>query len=212
MADNNVVKLAGAKEEFVAKMGLVDKTMQQALLAQKVQIVDFSMYSARDIEANTTIELMQASDTKRVGVTNVNNRKLGANEYALFVGMQLMSATATVSSGVATDAQIASADYGFIGANIANGEIEIKQGDRILVPRSSCEVFRNGANAVNDTTNHYGFQRTAGLAGYVAFDSPKMMSPLTDIIPTLYLPASTQNSTTHTLVKVVFHGVKTNKA
>ena len=195
---NNVIKLAGAKEEFVAKMGLVDKTMQKALLDQKVQIVDFKMYSARYIAADTTIELMQASDTKKVGITNVNNRKLGANEYALFKGMQLLQSTAAVARGT-SDSAVAAADYSVISPNVANGELEIKQGDRILMPRSSCQGFKTSTYA-------------DGLPGYVAFDSPKMMSPLTDIIPTLYLPAAEDTSTNNTFIKVVFHGVKTNKA
>lgn len=194
----NVVKIAAAKEEFAARIGQVSTEMQSALKNKVVQLVDYSMYAARYIGTNTTIELMQSADKKKVGVTNVNSRKLEANEYALFTGMQLLQSSAAKTRGT-TDEAVAAADYGKIDQTIANGEIELKQGDRILMPRSSCEAFRTS-------------QYTDKLVGYVAFDSPKMVTPLSDIIPTLYLAAPCDETTNNTFIKCVFYGVKTNKA
>ena len=147
------------KSEFEARMGKIDKAVADALINGVLHTVDYSMYATRYLGAETTVELMQSSDTKKVGITNVNNRKLEASTYAYLTGMQLLEATVSGSSE----------------EDIAGGELEIKQGDKILYPRSSNEVFRkNGGDKE--------------LMGYHAFDCAKIFIPMTDIIPTLYLP------------------------
>ena len=186
------------KSEFEARMGKIDKAVADALINGVLHTVDYSMYATRYLGAETTVELMQSSDTKKVGITNLNNRKLEASTYAYLTGMQLLEATVSGSSEEA----IKSATYGKIDENIAGGELEIKQGDKILYPRSSNEVFRkNGGDKE--------------LMGYHAFDCAKIFIPMTDIIPTLYLPKAynlSGETPEHRAVRIIFHGIKTNKA
>lgn len=189
--------ISTGKSEFEARMKVLEPNLAKALLAGTVHTVDYALYATRLIGADTTIELMQSADTKKVGITNINNRKLEANTYAFVKGMQLMESTAEC----ATEADVLKAEFGKIGKNTANGELEIKQGDKILFPRSSNAIF-----------NYNGEDK---LTGYYAFDCPKVFQPLTDIIPTLYLPAanSTDNNVAaNTAIRIVFHCVKTNKA
>lgn len=189
---------AKGKSEFEARMNRIDKAVAEAMINGILHTVDFSMYATRYLGADTTVELMQSADTKKVGITNVNNRKLEASTYAYFTGMQLMEASV---SGNTEDA-LRSGDYGKIDEVVAGGELEIKQGDKILYPRSSNEAFRK-------------VDGKCGLTGYVAFDCAKIFIPMTDIIPTLYLPKAYNPSAQtpeHKAIRIVFHGLKTNKA
>lgn len=183
--------ISTAKQEFEARSKYIEANLYKALQNGTIQSVDYDIYATRHLESDTTIELMQSSDSKKVGITNVNDRKLEANTYAFITGIQILEATCEN-----TESALMSADYGVIDEIVANGEIEIKNGDKILVPRSSMQRFR--------TTG----QGADGLNGYVKLECPKFILPLTDITPTLYLPKSVTNKA----IRLVLHGVKTNKA
>jgi hypothetical protein len=184
--------IATAKQEFEARSKYIEQNLYTALQNGTVQSVDFDIYATRHLESDTTIELMQSSDSKKVGITNINDRKLEANTYAFITGIQILEATVTAN----TEAALSAADYGVIDAIVANGELEIKNGDKILIPRTSMSRFRTTGQGAN------------GLNGYVQLECPKFLLPLTDITPTLYLPKSVENKA----IRLVLHGVKTNKA
>ncbi len=189
-------KFSSGKAEFEARIGAIEKNLASAVISGSVHTVDYLPYAVRHLAADTTVELMQSSDAKNVGITNVNKRQLEANTYALCTGIQLLEAKFEKSAPA--EAEIKSASFGVISSEIANGELEVKNGDKILYPRSSCEVFR--------TTD------SESLQGYHALECPKFFIPLTDIVPTLYVPASTQGENKSKAIKIVFHCVKTNKA
>lgn len=184
--------ISTAKQEFEARSKYIEANLYKALQNGTIQSVDFDIYATRHLESDTTIELMQSSDSKKVGITNVNDRKLEANTYAFITGIQILEASVKENS----ESSLMVADYGVIDEVVANGEIELKNGDKILIPRSSMQRFR--------TTG----QGADGLNGYVKLECPKFILPLTDITPTLYLPKSVAGKA----IRLVLHGVKTNKA
>lgn len=187
--------LSTAKQEFEARAKYIEQNLYNALQKGTVQSVDFDIYATRALQQDTTIELMQSADSKKVGITNINDRKLEANTYAFVTGIQILMAEV----GENTEASLAKANYGQIDELMANGELELKNGDKILIPRSSMSRFRTTTTPAN------------GLIGYVKLECPKFLLPLTDITPTLYLPAAyPQNK--NIAVRIVLHGVKTNKA
>ena len=185
--------LSTAKQEFEARAKYIEQNLYNALQKGTVQSVDFDIYATRALQQDTTIELMQSADSKKVGITNINDRKLEANTYAFVTGIQILMAKVTATD----EKSLAAADYGVIDALMANGELELKNGDKILIPRSSMSRFRTTSNAAN------------GLVGYVKLECPKFLLPLTDITPTLYPPEAYK---TDVAVRIVLHGVKTNKA
>ncbi|MBR6250487.1 MAG: hypothetical protein IKR17_04730 [Bacteroidales bacterium] len=184
-------KIASGITEFAARLSKIDPNLTAAIKNGSVQVVDYALYCSRNLEKSTTIEAFQASDDKKVGVTNLNKRQLEANTYFLVTGIQVLESTKAIGGDVTVD----NAEYGVIGNLIANGEFELKVGDKVLVPRNSMEVFR---------TSKYSDERE----GYYELDCPKLISPLTDIVPWIYLPKSAENKA----LKIVLHGVKTNKA
>lgn len=195
-------KFSSAKAEIEARLNAIEPKLASAILSGSVHTVDCSIYSAKPLFADTTIDLMESADAKKVGVTNINKRQLEANTYALITGIQMLQASVAEASASDSSA-IASATYGVVSAKIANGELEIKNGDKILYPRNSCEVFRTTSSSDR-------------LQGYHALECPKIIVPLTDIVPTLYVGGSTQETTNDgtnvQVVKIVLHGVRTNKA
>ena len=188
--------IATAKQEFEARSKFIEQNLYKALQNGSIQSVDFDLYATRYLAADTTIELMQSSDSKKVGITNINDRKLEANTYAFITGVQLLMAE--VKDG--NEDSLMAADFKAIDANMANGELELKNGDKILIPRSSLQRFRTNGHAEN------------GLEGYVKLECPKFLLPLTDITPTLYLPKAYSTDGKGVAVRLVLHGVKTNKA
>lgn len=183
-------KISSGKAEFEARLSAIDQSLASCIKGGSVHTVDAVLYASRYLGSETTIELMQSADAKKVGETNINKRQLEANTYMLVTGVQVLMADEIKSQN-----DVKTAKWKTIDSSIANGEFELKCGDKVLIPRNSCEIFR--------TPDGYD-----GLKGYHALECPKFLSPLTDIIPQIWLPAAA----TDKAVKVVFYGVRTNKA
>ncbi len=183
-------KIASGITEFAARLSKIDPNLVKAIKSNEVQVVDYALYCTRNLEKSTTIEAFQSSDDKKVGVTNLNKRQLEANTYFLVTGVQVLESTKAISE----TNSVAEAEYGVISNLIANGEFELKVGDKVLVPRNSMELFRTPKNYDKPE-------------GYYELDCPKIISPLTDIVPWIYLPKSAENKA----LKIVLYGVKTNK-
>ena len=197
-------KLATAKAVFASMMTQVENTVAEAIRSGAMQVVDYAMYAVRELKADTSIELLQSSDAKEVGITNLNDRKLDINNFVLISGIQLLESEFSKAAASVTKNDLKTAAYGQISNVVANGELEIRMNDRVLLPRISCEVFKRGSQTYGD----------AALVGYMPWECPKMVQPLTEIIPTLWLPVSTEvtgGSPSCKAVKFILHGVKTNK-
>jgi hypothetical protein len=183
-------KIAGGKAQFFAAGSVLPVEIKEALNARQLTLVDSVLYSARFLKSDTTIELMQASDTQREGITNVNNRKLEASQYMLLNGIRLQAKTLTEETETAlTDADFASVPL--LGV-IANGELDIVVAGKNLFPRNSCQIFNSGTNQQ--------------LNGYFALDCPKLIVPQAEIVPTLRLNHA---AAANTAVRLELHGVKT---
>ncbi len=179
--------------EFVARLGQIDETLASAVASGTVKLVDSIIYSAKVLSGSTTVELMESADQKKVGLRNLNKRQLEANTYFLVTGIQLLM-TSTLDSD--NENPVPSSEYTYISSLIANGELEIKQGDKIIFPRNSCEIF------LTDGPDRKPYK------GMYRLECPKMLIPLTDIVPTIWLPSGETIPTVG--LKIVFHGVRTN--
>lgn len=199
MADQNMTinacgtTISSAKQEFESRIAFLEPNIAKALKSGSVHSVDFDIYATRHLKSDTTVELMQSSDSKTVGLTNINDRKLEANTYAFITGISILQATVPVAAADKADVQ-GVADYTNISAALAGGEFELRNGDKILIPRTSLQRFRTkGANEE---------------IGYMKLECPKFIAPMTDIVPQIWLPKAVEN----VAVRIVLHGVKTNKA
>lgn len=167
---------------------LLPAQVAKALDNGTLRIVDTILYSAKPLNSDTTIELMKASDTQVAGITNVNNRKLEANNYMVVTGLRLMTAQVTGTG----EAALAAADFsGVLDAQVANGELELKVAGKTIMPRNSNRRFVTGTSA--------------RWNNYFALDCPKLIVPQAEIQPILYLNAAT----TGVAARIELHGVRT---
>lgn len=175
-----------AKAEFEKRLHLVDPSIVEALKNQRMQLVDKALYTAKKIGTATNAELMLNSDVAVAGVANLNNRKLEANQSFLVTGVIMLSAV---------NADEKAANYDVIGANIRNGDFQLMIGSKVLIPKTSCEVFNTAG-------------RSDVQKGYYKLENPKMIPPQTEIKPEIFCPAP---NVENTCVKIILVGATVEK-
>ena len=152
-------------------------------------LADSNIFTCRSLSTATTIELFQASDKIKDGICNFNDRKLDTGNYMLLLGMRLQ--TAVVAE--VTDENIAKADYtAKLDSAVANGDLELRVASKVVIPRTSCQVFT-------------GTTRASLLKGYYALECPYMIAPDAQIVPTLRLGTP---ATDKTVVRFELHGAR----
>ena len=178
--------LSTAKAEFEARLNTIDSSIGKA------RITDFSLYTSKALQGNCNQEIFEAKDQKDVGVCNINNRKLEASQYMLITAVQVLRGdfgTDTVNSD-----NLKKLSFGKIDEVMANGEFELKLDNKVLIPRSSMQNF------LTDGPDN------KKLTGYYRLGCPVMITPQTDIIPQIWLPANTKAD--KLAVKVILHGAR----
>ena len=178
--------LSTAKAEFEARLNTIDSANGKA------RITDFSLYTSKALQGNCNQEIFEAKDQKDVGVCNINNRKLEASQYMLITAVQVLRGdfgTDTVNSD-----NLKKLSFGKIDEVMANGEFELKLDNKVLIPRSSMQNF------LTDGPDN------KKLTGYYRLGCPVMITPQTDIIPQIWLPANTKAD--KLAVKVILHGAR----
>jgi len=181
------------KKDFMANKSILPKEVQSAIENRQLTLVDNVLYFTKALSNNTTCELVQDSDTKVAGITNVNSGKLEAGNYLLLSGVRLQTATVTAT---ASQADLAAADFSTaLHKQVANGELEITAAGKPILPRMSCRRFVTGT--------------TAKWNNYFALDCPKLIVPQAPIRSNLYVFASTGGTVA---ARLELHGVMTVRA
>jgi len=181
------------KKSFMANQSILPQEVQNAIQNRQLTLVDNVLYFTKALNNNTTIELVQDSDTKVAGITNVNSGKLEAGNYMLLSGIRLQTATIAAS---ATQADLAAADFSTtLNKQVANGELEIVAAGKPILPRISCRRFVTGTSAKWNN--------------YFALDCPKLIVPQAPIRSNLYVFASTGGTLA---ARLELHGVMTVRA
>jgi hypothetical protein len=120
----------------------------------------------------------------------VNARKLEAGQYFLMTGYSIQSAI---------NADVSAANYAHPDSTITNGELELKVGSKVLIPKTSL--------AMNYTTGRNDVQ-----PGYRKVDNPKLVPPQTEIIAELSRSESAAATSDNDLcVRFFLHGVTVTK-
>lgn len=174
LAETKIAIARSVMDEYISKLPV---EIQGALKNGSLKIVDSVIYDQKYLSNDTTKELMEASDTTQAGITNVNNRKLEPLNYMVVTGIRLLSKTISpASAGNPTDAEIAAAALDTAAVGILNGELDILVAGKTALPRTSCRIFGN-------TDSHEG-------KGYYQLESPFVIAPQAEIVPTLRVNAA----------------------
>lgn len=174
LAETKIAIARSVMDEYITKLPV---EIQGALKNGSLKIVDSVIYDQKYLANDTTKELMEASDTTQAGITNINNRKLEPLNYMVVTGIRLLSKTISpASAGNPTDAEIAAAALDTAAVGILNGELDILVAGKTALPRTSCRIFGN-------TDSHEG-------KGYYQLESPFVIAPQAEIVPTLRVNAA----------------------
>ncbi|WP_430933293.1 hypothetical protein [Saccharicrinis sp. 156] len=187
-----------SKGQFELRRQQLPPEIQKALKDARMQTVDAAIYTVKSIKDKSDIDLMEASDDKKSGRTNLNRAQLDSGKYFLLTDIVLEYAHG------ASEEDIDPADFAFgqfaLPPQILNGTFEMTLGTKVIMPEISCAVFDD-----TDTTKRKFQYKLA---------NPKWLKPSMDITPKLNMPKAINNGDKvfNPAVKVTLLGTITEKA
>jgi len=186
-----------SKGQFELRRQQLPPEIQKALKEARMQTVDTAIYTVKSIKDKSDIDLMEASDDKKAGRTNLNRAQLDSGKYFLLTDIVLEYAHG------ASEEDNDPADFAFgqfaLPPQIINGTFEMTLGTKVIIPEISCAVFDD-----TDTTKRK-FQ--------YKLSNPKWLKPSMDITPKLNMPKAVTGEDIHNpAVKITLLGTVTEKA
>ena len=186
-----------SKGQFELRRQQLPAEIQKALKDARMQTVDAAIYTVKSIKDKSDIDLMEASDDKKAGVTNLNRAQLDSGKYFLLTDVVLEYAHGSSED----DSDPSGFAFGqfVLPPAIINGTFEMTLGTKVILPEISCAVFDD-----TDTTKRKFQYKLA---------NPKWLKPSMDITPKLNMPkAVTGDKVYNPAVKVTLLGTITEKA
>ena len=186
-----------SKGQFELRRQQLPSDVQKALKDARMQTVDSAIYTVKSIKDKSDIDLMEASDDKKAGRTNLNRAQLDSGKYFLLTDIVLEYAHG------ASEEDDDPSDFAFgqfaFPPQITNGTFEMTLGTKVIVPEMSCAVFDD-----SDTTKRKFQYKLA---------NPKWLKPSMDITPKMNMPKAVAGSNVfNPAVKVTLLGTMTEKA
>lgn len=186
-----------SKGQFELRRGQLPADIQKALKEARMQTVDTGIYSIKTITGKSNIDLMESSDDKKSGRTNLNRSQLDSGKYFLLTEIVLEYAHGASE----TDNDPSNFEFGQFAmpAKMLNGTFEMTLGTKVIVPEISCGIFDD----TNTTKRKFSYK----------LDNPKWLKPSMDITPKLIMPNAVDGDDVHhPAVKVTLLGTMTEKA
>jgi hypothetical protein len=186
-----------SKGQFELRRSQLPQDIQKALKEARMQTVDAAIYTVKSITDRSDIDLMEASDDKKTGRTNLNRAQLDSGKYFLLTDIVLEYAHGQSEE----DDNPANFSFGqfALPPEIVNGTFEMTLGTKVIVPEISCGVFED-----SDTTKRKFLYKLA---------NPKWLKPSMDITPKLNMHRAVSGQNAYNpAVKVTLLGTMTEKA
>ena len=192
-----LTKNLSSKGQFELRRQQLPSDVQKALKDARMQTVDAAIYTVKSINSKSDIDLMEASDDKKAGRTNLNRAQLDSGKYLLLTDIVLEYAHG------ASEDDDEPANFAFgqfaLPPEIINGTFEMTLGTKVIVPEMSCAVFDDSDN----TKRKFLYK----------LSNPKWLKPSMDITPKLNMPqAVAGDNVFNPAVKVTLIGTMTEKA
>lgn len=159
------------RTQFLERVHQLPKTVQKALTTGKAQISDAPYYSTAEMRG-TRAELIRLSVSEQIGITNIDNGKLGKDRHLTLSGIRLLFDKSAID-GQYTDA---------FPADLLNGEWELELNGRKVFEKMPIRKFFDG---------FYGYNTQKPFGLYV-LNNPKTIEPQTPIEFNVNLPKEVQ--------------------
>lgn len=168
------------RTQFLERVHKLPKETQKALQDGKAQISDAPYYSTAEMKG-TRAELVKLSVSEQIGITNIDNGKLGKDRHLTLSGIRLLFDKEAIN-GNFTDV---------FPADLLNGEWELELNGRKVFEKMPIRKFFDG---------FYGYNTQKPFGLYV-LNNPKTINPQTPIEFNVNLPKEIQG-----FLKVFFEG------
>ena len=159
------------RKQFLERVHLLPKDIQMALKSGKAQISDAPYYATAEIKG-TRSELIKLSVSEELGITNLDNGKLGKDRHLTVSGIRLLFDSNAID-GAFTDT---------FPADLMNGEWEMELNGKKVFEKQPMRRFFDG---------FYGYNTQKPFGLYV-LNNPKTINPQTPIEFNVNLPNEVQ--------------------
>jgi hypothetical protein len=168
------------RRHFLERVGTLPKDIRMALKQGRAQISDAPYYATEEI-TGTRVEVIKLSAPEKLGITNIDNGKLGKDRYLTLSGIRLLYDATTIDGKYVDN----------FPAELLNGEWELELNGKKVFEKQPIRRFFDGIFG-------YSVHKPFGL--YV-LNNPKTINPQTPIEFNISLPAQVDG-----FVKVFFEG------
>jgi len=155
------------RKQFLERINLLPKDIQQALKNGKAQISDAPYYATAEIKG-TRSELIKLSVSEELGITNLDNGKLGKDRHLTVSGIKVLYDANSID-GTFTDT---------FPADLMNGEWEMELNGKKVFEKQPMRRFFDG---------FYGYNTQKPFGLYI-LNNPKTINPQTPIEFNVNLP------------------------
>lgn len=131
MHDTPVTLQRGSRYEMEIRFGQLPKDIREGLLKKRLQLVDQRFYVVKEVTSKSSIDMIQGTDQKAVGLANWSSSKLEKDNWFILCG---------IKAAYAVSAAKESADFDLLPPFIRNGEFELEAGKKLL-PATDGEIF-----------------------------------------------------------------------
>jgi len=159
------------RRHFLERIGMLPKDIRRALANHKAQISDAPYYATAQIKG-TRAELIKLSISEEIGITNIDNGKLGKDKHLTLSGIRVLY-DANAIDGEFIDR---------LPVDLLNGEWELELNGRKVFEKMPFRKFFDG---------FYGYNTTKPF-GLYELDNPKIINPQTPVSFNVNLPKQVQ--------------------
>ncbi|MFQ3578560.1 MAG: hypothetical protein SNJ71_00285 [Bacteroidales bacterium] len=178
-----------------AMIGQLSPEIQKGIAEKRLQLVDKTIFSAKQIAGKTFDKLITSSTEKKDGYSNIDKGKLNVGEPFLLTGISLLYGVVTSANTGKVETSTYQTNY---EAAVMNGYINMTVANEIIIHELPLSSFNE-----KNTSEPFHFQK---------LEVPKWIQPEKQIELELFMPSAASNSEDNlAVVKVILHGAQVIK-
>lgn len=170
-AVNNEIGASKFRKHFLERVHKLPRNVQKSLQSGKAQISDAPYYATADIKG-TRSEMIKLSVPEQIGITNIDNGKLGKDRHLTLSAIRLLFDAKDINGKFVDQ----------FPADLLNGEWELELNGRKVFEKMPIRKFFDG---------FYGYNTNKPFGLYV-LNNPKAIDPQTPIEFNVNLPNAVQ--------------------
>ena len=170
-------KLSTSRQKYEARLDLLPQEIRDRIESGVDQLCDSEIYSVVALGASLTsiTDLFAPDGAKTVGLRNISNQKIDADKYFLLCAIEILYGVDAANSGK-------TATFGALVdiPALYDGEFELTQNGRKIVPKQSMHLFFNGVAVGKTDLSTVIYNRSIFV-----LDNPKFLVPQQELKGTM---------------------------